>query len=197
MPVAGLAGGVTACDAGNNAPTLEFHPQSDGVDTVVHGLKIIDAFVLSWADGTAPAGQTAGVYLALYNNGSSADKLIGVTAPSIAKSVLLPAGGVNLPTHQAVYLTGPQPVIVLSGLQRSLTAGSTVHVNLSFVNAGHVTLDLPVLQRSGAYTTFSPAPAPTPTSTPAKPGASGSPSTTATPTGTATTTNSPTPTATP
>ena len=31
--IVGLAGGVTACDAGNNAPTLEFHPQSDGGTT--------------------------------------------------------------------------------------------------------------------------------------------------------------------
>jgi copper(I)-binding protein len=195
--IVGLAGGVTACDAGNNAPTLEFHPQSDGVDTAVHGIKIIDAFVLSWADGTTPAGQNAGVYLAMYNDGSSADTLTSVTAPSVAKSVLLPAGGVSLPSKQAVYLTGPKPVIVLSGLQGPLAAGGTVHITFSFVNAGSVTLDLPVLQRSGAYATLSPAPAPTPTGTSKTPGASSSPSTTATPTGSATTTSSPTPSTTP
>jgi copper(I)-binding protein len=192
--IVGLAGGATACDAGNNAPTLEFHQQSDGVDTAVHGIKIINAFVLSWADGTAPTGQTAGVFLAMYNNGSSADRLIGVTAASVAKSVLLPANGVDLPSQQAVDLTGPKPDIVLSGLQRPLAAGGTVDVTLSFVNAGSVTLDLPVLQRSDGYATFSPAPAPAPSRTP---GASGSPSATATPTGSATATNSPTPSTTP
>lgn len=195
--IVGLAGGVAACDAGNNAPTLEFHPQSDGVDTAVHGLKIINAFVLSWADGTLPAGRTAGVYLTLYNNGGTADRLTGATAPGVAKSVLIPAGGVSLPSQQAVYLSGPKPVIVLAGLQRPLTAGSTVRITFSFVNAGNVTLDLPVLQRSGTYATFSPAPLPTPTGTPTKPGASGSPPTTATPAGSAATTSSPTPTATP
>jgi copper(I)-binding protein len=163
--IVGLAGGVTACDAGNNAPTLEFHPQSDGIDTVVHGIQIEDAFVLGAANGSLPTGQSAGVFLAFYNNGSSHDRLIGVTAPGVASSVQIPTGGVGLPIQQAVYLTRSKPMIVLTGLLRPLAAGTTVNVTFSFQNAGSVTLDLPVLQRSGSYGTFPPAPSPTATKT--------------------------------
>jgi copper(I)-binding protein len=192
--IVGLAGGVTACDAGNNAPTLEYHPQSDGLDTVLHGIKIEDAFVLGAANGSLAAGQSAGVYLALYNNGSSPDRLVAIGAPGVAKSVKIPTGGVGLPIQQAIYLTGPKPKIVLTGLLRSLAAGGTVHITLDFANAGTVTLDLPVLQRSDAYQTLSPAPAPAPSPT-------RSGSTTATPvTGASspsTTTSSPSPSTTP
>jgi copper(I)-binding protein len=193
--IVGLAGGVTACDAGNTAPTLEFHPQSDGLDTSVHGIQIENAFVLGAPSGSLAAGQSAGVFLALYNNGTSADHLTGAGAPGVAKSVQLPAGGVRLPVQQAVYLTGPEPKIVLTGLLRPVAAGTTVHVTLTFANAGSVTLDLPVLQRSGTYSTFSAAPAPTPSSTASKTHGKGSP--TATPSPSSSSTGSPTPSTTP
>jgi copper(I)-binding protein len=161
--IVGLAGGVTACDAGNNAPTINFHPQSDGLDTVLHGIQIQDAFVLGAVNGSLPAGHNAGIFLALYNKGPHRDQLVAVSAPGVAKSVKIPSGGVGLPITQAVYLTGPKPEIVLTGLVRPLAAGTAVHVVLEFANAGSVTLDLPVLQRSDIYSTFSPAPAPSPT----------------------------------
>jgi copper(I)-binding protein len=190
--IVGLAGGVTACDAGNNAPTLEFHPQSDGLNTTVHGIQIEDAFVLGAVSGSLAAGQSAGVYMALYNNGSSHDQLAEIAAPGVAKSVKIPTGGVGLPVQQAIYLTGPKPKIVLTGLLRSLAAGSSVHITLLFSNAGSVTLDLPVLQRSDSYGTFSPAPSPSSSST-----ETGSSTATATPSGSASSTGSPSPSTTP
>lgn len=195
--IVGLAGGVTACDAGNNAPTLEFHPQSDGLDTVVHGIQIEDAFVLGAPNGSLAVGQSAGLFLAIYNTGSSPDQLTGAEAPGVAKSVTLPTGGIKAPVQQAVYLTGPKAKITLTGLLRPLTAGSTVHVTLAFANAGDVTLDLPVLQRTDAYSTFSPVPTPSPSSSAKK---SGSATASPNPSGTATTPaggGSPTPSTTP
>jgi copper(I)-binding protein len=182
--IVGLAGGVTACDAGTNAPTLEFHPQSDGVDTAVHGIKILDAFVLGAPSGSLAAGQSAGLFLALYNDGNSADSLIGVSAAGVARSVTLPAGGIGLPSQQAVYLTGPKPTLVLTGLLHALPSGGAVQITLSFLNAGSISLDLPVLERAGAYQTFSPAPAPavSPKKTPSpSPTTSTSPSATSSP----------------
>jgi copper(I)-binding protein len=194
--IVGLAGGVTACDAGNDAPTLQFHPQSDGLDTVVHGIQIENAFVLGAPNGSLAVGQSAGLFLAMYNMGSGPDQLMGVEAPGVAKSVTLPTGGIKVPVQQAIYLTGPKAKIVLTGLQRPLTAGGTVHVTLAFANAGNVTLDLPVVQRADAYSTFSPVPTPSPSSSAKKSG-----SATASPTanGSPTTppTSSPTPSTTP
>lgn len=157
--IASLACGVTACEAGTNAPTLNFHPQSVGVDTVVHGIRIIDAFVLGAPTGPLAKGQSAGVFLALYVQGGS-DKLVGVSAPGVAKSAVIPPGGVSLRNQQAVYLTGPKPAIFLTGLIRPLPSGGAVNVTFSFMNAGSVTVSLPVIPRSDYYVTLAPAPSP-------------------------------------
>jgi copper(I)-binding protein len=199
--VAGLVPTVAACDAGNNAPTLEFHPQSAGVDATLNGIEIRDAFVLGAQSGsTIPAGQSAGVFLAMYNNTKSADMLVGATAASAAKSVRIPATGIRLGSFQATYLTGPKPEIVLTGLTHALQSGTSVKVTLSFINAGSITLDLPVLARSDDYATFSPPPTPTPSAKPTKSGRAGSSPTSSSSssssgTPTPSTTASPTPTA--
>jgi hypothetical protein len=171
--IAGLAIGVSACEAGNNAPTLEYHPQSAGLDVMVHGIRITNAFVLGWANEPVPAGQSAGVFLALYNQGRSAERLTGASAPGVAKSVTVPAGGVALPPSQSVRLTGPKPEILLTGLLHPLASGGAIKVTLTFSGAGNVSVTLPVLPRSDYYSTFSPAPppaTPTPTASPAKHG---------------------------
>jgi copper(I)-binding protein len=182
VAVACLAPAVAACDAGNNAPTLQFHPQSAGIDTVVSGIRIEDAFVLG-STGYSPLrpGESAGFYLALINEGSP-DRLVSVTASGTATSVTLPAGGIALATDHAVYLTGPKPVIVLTKLTRALDNGSTVTLRLNFLNAGSFPLTVPVLPRSSDYATFAAAPPPTPSASP-----------TATATGAATATPSTTP----
>lgn len=192
--IAGLACGVTACEAGTNAPTLQFHPQSIGVDAIVHGVRIINAFVLGAPTGSLAAGQSAGVFLALYAQGGS-DKLVGVSAPEAAKSGVIPPGGVRLRSQQAVYLTGPKPAIVLAGLIRPLPNGGAVNVTFSFMNAGRVTVTLPVVPRSDYFATF--APAPSPSASPGRRGASGkaraAATGTATPTGKAGASPSPSP----
>lgn len=196
--IAGLATGVSACEAGTNAPTLEFHPQSAGLDAVVHGIKISNAFVLGAPSGSLPAGQSAGVFLALYNQGNSAERLAGASAPTVARSVTVPQGGVALPPGQAAYLSGPAPEIVLSGLLHPLEAGRSIHLTLSFTSAGNVTLTLPVLPRTDYYSTFSPVPSPSPTATasPGKRGSTGSPGpgSSATPASSGSSSGSPTPT---
>jgi len=160
---AALVAGVTGCEAGNNAPTLQFHPQSEGIDTVAHGIGIRDAFVLGAPIGSTLApGQSAGFFVALYNNGSMADRLTGVTATGTAQSVALPPGGIELRSQQPVYLTGPVPKVVLTSLTQPLAGGGSVRVTLNFLNTGSVTLTVPVLPRAYDYATFSPAPAPTP-----------------------------------
>jgi copper(I)-binding protein len=173
--VAGLVPGVAACEAGSNAPTSQFHPQSDGLNTVAHGIEIRDAFVLGAPSGSSiAAGQSAGLFLALINQGKR-DRLVSASAPGTAASVRLPAGGIVLRTQQAAYLTGPVPKIVLSGLTRALPGGQTVRVTLSFQNAGNITITVPVLPRSDDYATFSPAPSPSPARSTASPSVSASP----------------------
>lgn len=150
---------TAGCEAGLNAPTLEFHPASSGANAVVNGIKINNVFVLSAPSGSlVPAGSSAGMFLALFNGGTSADQLLGVSAPGSAASVQLSGGTVILPVQSAVNLTGPHPEVVLNGLTRPLSGGQAVRVIFNFQHAGAVTLDVPVEPQSYSFATFSPPP---------------------------------------
>ncbi len=184
LAIAALIPALAGCEAGNNAPTQEFHQPTDGTGTLHDDIAIRNVFVLGAPIGSKiGVGGSAGVFLALINTGSP-DKLISITAPGTAKSVTLPGGSVSLASQRAVLLTGPAPKVVLEDLTRPLTGGSSVRLVLYFQNAASVSITVPVMPRAQYYATFSP-PSPTPSPTPkakhktAKATASASPSATA------------------
>jgi copper(I)-binding protein len=155
---------LAGCEAGQNAPTLEFHPASNGTSTVVNGIKIDDAFVLGPAIGSSlPVGGQAGVFLSL--SAENGDRLLSASAPGSASSVTLTNGPVALPAGAVADMSGPAPQIVLNGLTSPLSGGETVQLVLTFTTAGAVSLQLPVEPAAYDYTTYSPPPAPTPTVT--------------------------------
>jgi copper(I)-binding protein len=152
-----LTPAIAGCEAGNNAPTLEFHAAAAGSQADVNGIKISNAFVLGApSGGTLPAGQSASLFLSLYNGGSSNDKLVSATATGSAGSVTLDGGSVTLPAYTAVDLTGPSPSVVLESLSKPLAAGGYVPVTLDFEHAGTVTLQVPVEPQSYYWSTYSP-----------------------------------------
>jgi copper(I)-binding protein len=166
-----LTPAIVGCEAGNGAPTLQFHPAAAGAYANFNGITITNAFVLGAPSGsTVPSGSSAGLFLSLYNGGSSSDTLESVTAAGSAASISLSGGPVALPAESApVNLTGPQPQVVLEKLTKPLTGGTYVPVTLDFQHAGSITLQVPVEPRSYVYATYSPAPTPaaaTPTLTP-------------------------------
>jgi copper(I)-binding protein len=189
--VALLISGIAGCEAGNNAPTLEFHPASTGASTTFNGISINDVFVLGAPLGaTVPAGSSARLFLSLYNGGTGDDELTGVHATGWASSVQVTGGTVSIPLESEVNLTGPQPQLVLSDLAKPLSGGEAIPLTLDFAHAGSVTLDVPVEAQSYYFSSYSPPPIVAP---------SASATATATPTasGTATPTASGTATATP
>jgi copper(I)-binding protein len=187
---------VAGCEAGNNAPTLQFHAASAGAQTVFNGIKITNAFVLGAPSGsTVPSGSAASMFVSLYNSGSNSDTLLSATAPGSAASISLSGGSVTLPVNAApVNLTGPEPKVVLENLTKPLTAGSTIPVTFDFRHAGTVTLQVPVEPKSYYWSTYSP---PAPTATAPVSTATATPSASATPSTSASGTASATPTATP
>jgi copper(I)-binding protein len=187
---------VAGCEAGNGAPTLEFHPASSGAQTTLNGIQITNAFVLGAPTGsTVPSGSAASLFVSLYNGNSAPDALVSATAPGAAGSITLSGGSVTLPANAApVNLTGPQPQVVLENLTKPLSGGTTIPVTFDFEHAGSVTLQVPVEAQSFQWSTFSP-PAPTPTATATGSTAKATPSTSATPTTTASGTASSTPSA--
>ncbi len=177
---------IAGCEAGTNAPVLNWHQPTAGTGMTVGNISISNVFVLGAPIGAVlDPGQNAGLFLGLVNTGSP-DRLVGVSAPGVARSVLLPGGSVPLRTQHAVLLTGPRPAVILEHLLRPLRGGSVITVYLTFANAGTVKMAIPVMPRADYFTTLSPAPAPAPTASTAprktRPGApSPSPSPTSSP----------------
>jgi copper(I)-binding protein len=156
---------LAGCEAGLNAPTLEFHPAASGVTTVQGGIGFANLFVLGSPLGTElPAGGQAGIFLAL--QAQNGDRLLAVRAPGSATSVKLAGGSINLPAQTLVDLSGPVPQVVLTGLINPLSGGQTVQLTFIFAQAGSVTLGVPVEPYAYDYATYSPPPIPTPTPTP-------------------------------
>jgi copper(I)-binding protein len=189
---------VAGCEAGDNAPTLEFHAASAGAQTVFNGISITNAFVLGAPSGsTVPSGSSASLFVSLYNGGSSADTLQSVTAPGWAGKISVSGGSVSLPANAApVDLTGPEPDVVLQDLTKPLVGGTTIPVTFDFSHAGSVQLQVPVEPEDFYWATYSP-PAPTPTAAAPHSSSTATPATGATPSVSPSGTGSATPTAAP
>lgn len=161
---------LAGCEAGNEAPTVQFHYPTDATGTVVGDITIRNVFVLGAPLGSQlHKGGAASLFLAIVNNGAP-DRLMAITAPGSAASVSLPSGGVPVIFRHSVLLSGPKPQLVLTDLTRNLTSGSALKLQLTFQKAGLVTLEVPVVPRAAHYATYSP-PAPsaaisTPATTP-------------------------------
>jgi len=159
--IAVLVPALAGCEAGYNAPTLQFHPASSGVSTTVNGITIDNLFVLGAPLGSAiPPGGRAGVFLAI--EAQNGDRLVSVSAPGAASSVKLAGGSINLPAQTLVDLGGPVPQMVLTGLANPLSGGDTVQLTLVFAKAGVVTLGVPVEPHAYDYATYSPPAIPRP-----------------------------------
>ena len=157
---------IAGCEAGTDAPTLEFHQASAGTTAVFNGIKISDAFVLGAPAGSSvPSGSSASMFLSLYNGGSGDDQLTSASAPGWAASVQLSGGTVSVPVNTAINLSGPEPKVVLSNLTKSLGGGEAIPVTLDFQHAGSVTLEVPVEPQSDYFSTYSPPPSPAPSAT--------------------------------
>ncbi len=161
---------LAGCEADNDAPSLQFHyptdtagyPADSAGSSAMGNLAIRNVFVLGAPLGRSlQKGQSASLFLAVINDGAP-DRLISISAPGSATSVSLPAGGVPVLAGHPVFLSGPQPQLVLLGLTRPLTSGSSLRLNLTFQKAGTITLLVPVMPRAVQYQSFAP---PQPTQT--------------------------------
>jgi hypothetical protein len=171
---------LAGCEAGFNAPTLQYHPANFTGDETKGGISFSNVFVLGAApDGPAVAGGRTGVFLSLYS--PDGDQLKSVSAKGVASQASITGGPVRLPADTLVSLSGPVPTVVLSGLANPLQGGETVTIDFNFAKAGTISMDVPVEPKAFEYATFSPpaspnaAPSakPKPTKTAAVPGASG------------------------
>jgi copper(I)-binding protein len=160
-----LAPALAGCEAGFNAPTLEYHPAAFGAYASKNGVSISNAFVLGPSPrGPEVAGGRAGLFFAI--TAQDGDKLVSISAPGTASTVKLAGGSVNLPAATLVDLSGPVPKAVLTGLSSPLESGTLVALNFNFAEAGTITLTVPVQPKAYEYATFSPPANASPTATP-------------------------------
>jgi len=153
---------LAGCEAGLNAPTLEYHPASNGISVVKDDITIDNAFVLGPALGsTLQIGGRASLFAAI--SAENGDRLESVTAPGAASSVEVTGGTINLPQQALVDLQGPKPQLVLTGLTHDLQGGATIQIVFNFAEAGPIRLSVPVEPRAYDYTTYSPPAKPTAT----------------------------------
>lgn len=158
---------LAGCEAGNNAPTLGFHPSTDSATADAGTIAIRNVFILGAPLGSSlRPGETASLFLSLVATGTSADRLTSITAPGSAKSVHLPGGGIAVVPGKPVYISGPQTLAYLVGLTRTIAGGSNLQLVLHFKTEGQVSMQVPVLPRAAQYTTFSPAPSPSASAAP-------------------------------
>jgi copper(I)-binding protein len=160
-----LGGGVLAilipaiagCEAGADAPTLQFHQAAAGAYGTASDISVSNAWILGApADSTLQSGSSASMFVSISNSGSTADTLESATAKGAA-SVSLSGGTVSLPANGGtVNLTGPQPEIVISNLSAPVSGGGTIAVTLNFQHAGTMSLQVPVMAQAYYYSTFSP-----------------------------------------
>jgi len=177
-----LAPALAGCEAGFNAPTLEYHQAAFGAYASKNGVSISNAFVLGPSpSGPEVAGGRAGVFLAITSQ--DGDKLVSASAPGTASSVQILGGSVRVPAvAPPADLTGPVPRVVLNGLASPLQGGDLVKLNLTFAEAGTIAMTVPVQPKAYEYATFSPPATPSPAATKKK--AKASPGATASPTAT-------------
>jgi copper(I)-binding protein len=164
VAAAALVPVLAGCEAGTNAPTQEFHYPTDTAGTVVgHSLSVLNVFVLGTSLGTnLEKGQNAALYLNLVNTGP-ADRLVKITAPGSAASVVLPAGGILIGSQQSILtLSGPRPAAYLKDLKRPLLNGTDITIVLHFLKQGPVQLTVQVMPRATHFTTYGPPPSPSP-----------------------------------
>lgn len=157
---------LAGCEAGTQAPTLNFHPPTDSATASAGNIAIRNVFVLGAPLGASlQPGDTASVFFSLVSNGG-ADRLISITAPGSSASVRLPGGSLAVSVNHPVLLNGPQTAAYLVGVTHKIRGGTTLTLVMNFQRAGKVDITVPVLPRAAHYVTYGPAPSPT-TPTPA------------------------------
>ncbi|HEX3188804.1 MAG TPA: hypothetical protein VHS30_03340 [Streptosporangiaceae bacterium] len=159
-----LAPALAGCEAGFNAPTLDYHQAAFGAYAMKNGVSISNAFVLGPSpSGPEVAGGRAGVFLAITSQ--DGDKLVSASAPGTASAVQILGGTVRVPAAVPVTLTGPVPRVVLTGLASPLQGGDLIKLNLTFAEAGTIAMTVPVQPKAYEYATFSPPATPSPAAT--------------------------------
>ncbi|MCR6629069.1 MAG: copper chaperone PCu(A)C [Magnetospirillum sp.] len=121
-------------------------------DAKLGALEIKDA----WARATPPKAPAGGAFLTVTNTGAAADTLLSVSAP-VAKTVelhthivqgdvmrMVPVKAIEVPAGGSVALAPGGYHVMLIGLEQPLKEGASFPLELTFAQAGKVTVTVEV-----------------------------------------------------
>ena len=105
----------------------------------------------------APPTQLAAAYFTVYNTTAQDDRLISISTGAGADAVLhklvggvmtAVSGSVVIPAHGSLVLSAGTGHVMISNLFGPLRAGQSVDIELTFANAGLITVSAPVIPYS-------------------------------------------------
>jgi copper(I)-binding protein len=167
---------LSACAAGYQAETSRERTTLTSVTAAKGDLTLRNIFFV----GPASAGDNLPLYLAVFNGGTTNDKLLSVSS-SVSGGGFVPANNAISAGGQTFYNEGDGSVPQLTGMKGLIRVGQTVTVTLNFQQAGELTIAVPIEEATGGLSGPSPIPTPTPSaSTSASPSATATASTAAT-----------------
>ena len=121
-----------------------------GVETSVGDMELRNIRLDNPPAGIYEVGSAALLGVAMVNGGDEEDELVGVSGPDFTGAVVdeNPASsdpGIVIPAGETVFTDGPDgPVLVLVGIDDTLTSGQFLEVTFTFERAGEVTVEAPV-----------------------------------------------------
>ncbi|MFE1578789.1 copper chaperone PCu(A)C [Streptomyces fradiae] len=139
--LAGCLVAATGCGANEG----EYNPP--GANARIGSMLIRYAHIAEPPDGPWEVGDDAPVYVWLFNQGRTPDRLLGAET-TVARSVdIVTADGgargpVDVPVGKLVELNDDSPHLLLRGLREQLRGGDYAWVTLRFEQAGEVALQM-------------------------------------------------------
>lgn len=162
---------LTACAAGYQAETSRERTTLTSVSAAKGDLTLRNIFFV----GPTSSGEDMPLYLAVFNGGTSTDKLLSISSPNFS-SGFVPSNNSVPGNGQLFYNEGDGNVPQLIGAKNLVRVGQTVNVTLNFQQAGELTIAVPIQNATSGLA--GPSPTPTPSES-ASPSSSISPSSSA------------------
>ena len=151
---------LTACAAGYQAETSRERTTLTSVSAAKGNLTLRNIFFV----GPASSGENMPLYLAIFNGGTSSDKLMSISSSSFSGG-FVPSDASIRANGQKYYNQGDGDVPQLIGAKNQVRVGQTVNVTLNFQQAGELTISVPVEAATNGLPGPSPTPTPSPTET--------------------------------
>lgn len=140
-----------ACSAGQVTQTESQNRDKTGGQGQVGDITVRAAQLASPRAATYDAGDDAELRIALVNGGTEDDTLVGIDGEGFADAEIEvggaatgSAGEVEIPAGSTVFLGEDDATVTLTDLEERLTTGQYLDLQLTFQNAGEITIPVTV-----------------------------------------------------